>query len=156
MSAAWPSEDLERISAAEELQIAPRRADGTLRRAVTIWVVRVGDQACVRTWYRRGDGWFAHALESGRARISVPGTEADVTVEDVSDERGAPRADVDAAYRSKYQRYGETSVGPMVNDDAAATTLRLTPDQGAGSTAAAAGPAGRTRSVRRAGRSGAG
>ena len=127
---AWPEEDVQRIAAAEELRIAPRRADGTLRRWVTIWVVRVGDGVYVRTWYRRGGGWFAHALESGRARASVPGTQADVTVEDVSGDRDGLRADVDAAYRSKYGRYGETSVGPMVNDEAAATTLRLSPDAG--------------------------
>lgn len=131
MGAAWSPEDLRRISAAEELQIVPRRADGTLRRAVTVWVVRVDDRVYVRTWYRRGGGWFAPALETGRARVSVPGAQADVTVEDVSDDRGALRAHVDAAYRGKYQRYGETSVGPMVTDDAAATTLRLTPDPGA-------------------------
>ena len=135
MGAAWPEEDVQRITAAEELRIAPRRTDGTLRRWVTIWVVCVEDRVYVRTWYRRDDGWFAHALESGRARVSVPGAETDVTVEDVSDGPTELRTDVDAAYRSKYERYGETSVGPMVNDEAAATTLRLTPDPGGRPTA---------------------
>jgi hypothetical protein len=41
---AWTREELDRIGAAEELEIAPRRADGTLRRPVPIWVVRVGEE----------------------------------------------------------------------------------------------------------------
>ncbi len=38
MRAAW-SQELERLSRAEELQIAVRRREGTLRRWVPIWVV---------------------------------------------------------------------------------------------------------------------
>ena len=34
---------MNRIGAAEEMEIAPRRRDGALRKPVTIWVVRVGD-----------------------------------------------------------------------------------------------------------------
>ena len=40
MAAAWSAEELERIGRAEELEIATKRADGTLRRWVPIWVVR--------------------------------------------------------------------------------------------------------------------
>jgi hypothetical protein len=38
------------------------------------------------------------------------------------------RASIDAVYRAKYGRYGETTVERMVADDAAATTLRLVPE----------------------------
>ncbi|MBP8864811.1 MAG: DUF2255 family protein, partial [Anaerolineae bacterium] len=44
----WTEEELERIGAAEELQLASVQRDGTLRRPVTIWVVRVGDALYVR------------------------------------------------------------------------------------------------------------
>jgi len=37
----WTSDELSRIEAAPELEIAPRRRDGTLRKPVPIWVVRV-------------------------------------------------------------------------------------------------------------------
>jgi hypothetical protein len=37
---AWTDEDLRRIGEAEELQIAPVRRTGELRRATPIWVVR--------------------------------------------------------------------------------------------------------------------
>ena len=129
MTTGWSSEELERIGSADELQIATRRADGTLRRWVPIWVVCLEDQVYVRTWYRRETGWFGHALDSGRARIRVPGLEVDVGVEDVGAGKAELRAGVDAAYHAKYGRHGGTSVGGMTTDDAAATTLRLISEQ---------------------------
>ena len=131
MTVAWSPDGLERIGRAEELQIAAERADGTLGREVPIWVVRAGGQVYVRTWYRRDGGWFGHVVESRRARIRVPGLEANVAIEDIGDDEGELRASVDAAYRAKYGRYGETTVERMVTDDAAATTLRLVPQEGA-------------------------
>jgi hypothetical protein len=130
MTVAWSPDELERIGRAEELHIAANRADGTLGREVPIWVVRAGGQVYVRTWYRRDSGWFGHVVGSGRARIRVPGLEADVAIEDVGGDEGELRASVDAAYRAKYGRYGDTTVERMVTDDAAAATLRLIPQQG--------------------------
>jgi hypothetical protein len=119
----WTREQLAQIDAARELEIAVRRADGTLRPWTPIWVVHAGSDVYVRTWYRRDTGWFGHALRSGRARVRVPGLEVDVRVEDVGTGSTALRADVDDAYRAKYGGGGST--GNMVADDAAATTLRL-------------------------------
>ena len=102
MTATWTPEELRRIGAAHELQIASRRADGTLRGWVPIWVVSTGGQVYVRTWYRRDTGWFGHALRSQRARIRVPGLEADVTIVDIGDTSTQVTTDVDAAYRAKY------------------------------------------------------
>jgi hypothetical protein len=129
MIATWPSEELERIGSAKELEIAVKRADGTLLRWVRIWVVCVGEQVYVRTWYRRDNGWFGKALDSRRAQIRVPGLEVDVHVEDAGEDKAELRAGVDAAYGVKYGHHGGTSVGGMVTDDAAATTLRLIPDR---------------------------
>jgi hypothetical protein len=131
MAVTWSAEELEQIGAAEELRISASRADGTLRRDVPVWVVRVSGQVYVRTWYRRDNGWFGHAVDSRRARIRVPGLEADIAIEDVGDDKAELRAEVDAAYRAKYGRYGETSVTQMVTDAAASTTLRLIPEHGA-------------------------
>jgi hypothetical protein len=129
MTAAWSPEDRERVGRAEELEIAARGGDGTLRRWLPIWVVCAGEQVYVRTWHRRDSGWFGQALDSRRARIRVPGLEVDVAVEDVGEDQGDLRADVDAAYRAKYGRYGGVSVDRMVTDEAAASTLRLIPEQ---------------------------
>ena len=129
MTAAWSPEQLKRIDGSGELQIASRRADGTVRPFVPIWVVSAGGQVYVRTWYRRTTGWFGHVLETGRARVRVPGLEADVVVEDVGAGPVELRTSVDQAYRAKYGGYGSGSVGQMVADPAAAATLRLTPEQ---------------------------
>jgi hypothetical protein len=40
---AWTADELDRLGGADELQLASVRDDGTLRRPVTIWVVRQGD-----------------------------------------------------------------------------------------------------------------
>ena len=45
----WTNNELNRIGAAEELNIASRRRDGTLRSPVTVWVIRVGDELYVRS-----------------------------------------------------------------------------------------------------------
>jgi hypothetical protein len=124
MTASWSPEDLRRMDSAGELEIAVKRADGSLRRWVPIWVVCAGTRAYVRTWYRRDTGWFGHALRARRARIRVPGLEADVSIEDIGDASRQVTADVDAAYRTKYGRGG---AGSMVTATAAATTLRLDP-----------------------------
>jgi hypothetical protein len=123
-TARWSDEDLRLIDAAEELQIAVRRADGSLRRWVPIWVVCAGTQAYVRTWYRRDTGWFGQALSAQRARIRVPGLEADVTIEDIGDASAQVTADVNDAYRTKYGG----GAGSMVSATAVATTLRLKPE----------------------------
>ena len=128
MTALWSPEQLKRIDESGELQIASRRADGTLRQFVPIWVVSAGGQVYVRTWYRRTTGWYGRVLETGRARVRVPGLEADVTVEDVGEGPGELRSTVDQAYRDKYGRFGSGSAGQMVADPAAATTLRLAPE----------------------------
>jgi len=44
----WTRDELDKIAAAEELQIASVRRDGTLRKPVAIWVVRDGDHIYVR------------------------------------------------------------------------------------------------------------
>jgi hypothetical protein len=126
MTACWTPEELQRIGAAHELQIASRRADGTLGRWVPIWVVSAGGQVYVRTWYRRETGWFGHVLATHRACIRVPGLEAGVAIEDIGQGTPELRAGIDAAYGVKYGRGGGTE--RMVTAEAAAATLRLSPD----------------------------
>ncbi len=91
-----------------------------------IWAVSTGGLVYVRTWYRRETGWFGHVLASRRARIRVPGLEADVEVEDVGEGTPELRAGVSAAYETKYGRGGGTE--RMVSAEAAAATLRLSPE----------------------------
>jgi hypothetical protein len=119
----WPADELTRIGAAEELEIAPRRPDGTLRPAVPIWVVRVGDDLYVRSWRGSGGSWFRAAKRGRSGHVRAGGVDKDVILVDAD----PVVADaVDAAYRDKYARY-PSYVAPMVGDEARATTLRLVP-----------------------------
>ena len=120
----WTAEDLDRIGGAEELKIASRRRDGSLRPYVTIWVVRSGDDLYVRSAYGPGNPWFVRAKASGVGRIRAGGVERDVAFEE-------PAADVhealDAAYHVKYDRHGPRIVGTVVGPKVVETTLRLVP-----------------------------
>jgi hypothetical protein len=126
MTDTWSPQELERIGSAEELLIAVRRPDGTLRNWLPIWVVTVGEQVYVRTWHRRDTGWFGNVLASGRARVQVPGLEDDVSVTDVGEGPAELRAGIDAAYRAKYGPGGSES---MVTPEAAAATLQFIPER---------------------------
>jgi hypothetical protein len=120
----WTSDELSRIETAEELQVAPRRRDGTLRTPVPIWVVRVGEDVYVRAAYGPGTGWHRVARASREGRIRAGGVEKDVTMEDAD---GAVNDQVDAAYRAKYRRYPGSIVDGITNAQARSSTLRLAP-----------------------------
>jgi hypothetical protein len=122
---AWTDEELRRIGAAQELDIAPVRRNGELRSATPIWVVRAGDDLYVRAAYGANKGWHGVARTSRRARISAAGVSKDVTVEDADQ---AVIDQVDAAYREKYGgRYA--GIVDSINDaEHRSTTLRLAPE----------------------------
>jgi hypothetical protein len=122
--ASWTSEELAKIGNAEELDIASRRPDGTLRPFVTIWLVRTGGDLYVRSVKGRSGAWFQHALAAGDGRIRAGGVERDVAFKEAGPE---VHAAVTAAYREKYDHYGSSIVGTVVSPDAANTTLRLVP-----------------------------
>src|SRR4051794_2940996 len=123
--AAWSNDELTKIGAADELEIAPHRPDGTLRKPVTIWVVRCGDDLYVRSWRGHGGAWFRGAEQTHRGHIRAGGVEKDVTFADVDAADGVNDA-LDAAYRTKYSRYA-SYVPPMVSPQARAATLKLVP-----------------------------
>lgn len=124
MPTAWTADELARIGAAEELELASRLADGSLRPFITIWVARVGDDVYVRSMYGRRNPWFQRAIAAGQGRIRAGGVERDVTFEEpgpVVDE------DLHAAIHAKYDRHGARIVGTVVSPESAQATLRLVP-----------------------------
>lgn len=121
---AWTSDELNKIGKAEELQIASRRRDGTLRNLVTIWVVRVGDELYVRCVNGRAGAWFRGTQTRHEGCISAGGIEKDVTFVEVADSNINDQ--VDSAYRTKYRRYPQY-VEPMLTTEVRGTTLKLVP-----------------------------
>ena len=122
--AGWTADELARIGDAQELELASRREDGTLRRYVTIWAVRAGDQLFVRSAHGRDNPWFRRAVASGTGRIRAGGVERDVRFE-----RPEPEVHtaVDAAYHAKYDHYPKAYVDPVVDAASWSATLRLVP-----------------------------
>ncbi|KRA25551.1 hypothetical protein ASD65_14850 [Microbacterium sp. Root61] len=123
----WTPQDLDRIGRAEELEIASRRPDGTLRPFITIWVVRVGDDVYVRSAHGGTNPWFRRAIASGEGRISAGGIERDVAFEVIDAQDAATHAALDAAYHAKYDRYGAPVVDPVTDALSATATIRLLP-----------------------------
>ncbi len=121
----WTSDEINRIGRAEELQLASLRSDGTLRKPVTIWVVRIGDDLYVRSVYGRGSAWFRGTQVRHEGHIRAVGIDKDVTFV----EEGDPEvnAQIDAAYRAKYRRYAASIVETTVTPEARSTTIRLVP-----------------------------
>ncbi|MDB5074529.1 MAG: hypothetical protein JWO42_708 [Chloroflexi bacterium] len=122
--AAWTSDELNKIGAAEELQIAPLRRDGTLSKPVTIWVVRHGDDLYVRSVNGRNAAWFRKAQERHEGRIWAGGVEKDVTFVDADHDIDDQ---IDAEYRNKYRRYAASIVNSILSPDARSATLKLVP-----------------------------
>src|SRR6266536_4216144 len=117
---AWMSDELDQVGAAEELNLASVRGDGTLRGRVTMWVVRDGDDIYVRSVNGRGSSWFRGAQATHLAHISAGGVERDVGLIE-SDERSD---EIDAAYHAKYGRRYPTIVPSIVTPQARAATLK--------------------------------
>ena len=120
----WTSDELRTIGGADVLEIAPLRPDGTLRKGVTIWVVRVGDDLYVRSWRGPGGAWFRAGQARRAGRIRAAGVEQDVTFVEEADP--SINDQIDAAYQTKYRRYA-SYVPPMISPEARATTLKLVP-----------------------------
>lgn len=122
----WTSEELSKIETAEELKIASLRRDGTLRKPVTIWVVRNGDHLYVRSVNGHNGWWFRGTQTCHRGHIRAGGVAKDVNV--VSVDSADVGEEIDAAYRAKYHRYPASIVNTVLTPGARAATLELMPN----------------------------
>jgi hypothetical protein len=119
----WTTDELDAIGAAEELDLQSLRGDGTLRKLVTMWVVRDGDDVYVRSVNGRGSSWFRGVQDRHEARIRAGGVEKDVELIETNDASDG----VDAAYQSKYGHRYPSIVPSIVAPEARAATLKLVP-----------------------------
>jgi hypothetical protein len=119
---AWTENELVTIGNAEELHIASLRRDRTLTNPTTIWVVRAGDQLFVRSihgatadWYRATQRTHEGGIAAGGMTCAVTFTTADAASVD----------SVDAAYRTKYQRYDAAIVNSTFTAAANSASLEV-------------------------------
>ena len=122
--AVWTSDELNKIGSAEELKIAALRLDGTLRKLVIIWVVRLGDDLYVRSVKGHNGAWFRGVLQRHEGHIQAGGIDREVTFVEEADPSLNDR--IDAAYQTKYRRY-PSSVTAINNPEARAATIKLAP-----------------------------
>jgi hypothetical protein len=122
----WTSEQLTKIGTAEELRLASMRRDGTLRKPVTMWVVRHGDHLYVRSVKGRTGPWFRGAKSRGQGRIRAGGVDRDVSFVFIDPEDEVD-GQIDAAYRDKYRRYAGPILDSVLTPQARAATVELVP-----------------------------
>jgi hypothetical protein len=120
----WTNGELAKIEAADELEIASRRRDGTLSSPRTIWVVRHGDDLYIRSVNGPTSDWFRGTRVRHEGHIHAGGVGKDVTFVDAGHDLDD---DIDAAYRSKYRRYAASIVNSILSPQARATTIKLVP-----------------------------
>ena len=125
----WTTDQLDRIGDAQELRIAGRRRDGSLRKPVIVWMVRVGDDLYTRSVNGSDAAWFCATRVRHEGHISAGGVEVDVDFHDVDGDENAIHDAVDAAYRVKYRQYPSPVVA-ITSPAARATTLKFVPHAG--------------------------
>jgi hypothetical protein len=120
----WTDDELERVGDAEELQLASRRPDGTLRKFITMWVARDGDDLYVRSAYGPDNPWYRRALASGEGRIRAGGVERDTDFEHVAEDSPV-HTNLDEVYREKYRSHGARIVNTVMGEHVHGLTIRL-------------------------------
>jgi hypothetical protein len=122
---AWTNDELNKIEKAEELQIASLRRDGTMRKRVIIWVVRVGDDLYVRSVNGRKSGWFRGVQTRHEGQIQAGGVVKDVSFVEESDP--GINEQIGDAYRTKYRHYAASIVSTTVTPHARSATIKFVP-----------------------------
>ncbi len=120
----WDPQTLKRINDADDLKIAPFRADGKTPGTPTwIWEVAVDGRLFVRAYSGRRSSWYQAALQQQCGQIHAVGQVFGVRFVAVDDE--ALNAKIDQAYREKYasSRYMAHMIGP----NARSATMEIVP-----------------------------
>lgn len=119
----WTPDILDTIVTADDLKIAPFRADGTTYGTPTwIWCVAVDGELYVRPWNGMRSRWYGAAMAQRAGRIVAAGHTYEVGFAPAE----ADMLDaVDQAYRAKYP--GADYLADMIGDGPRAATVRIRP-----------------------------
>ena len=119
---AWP-EELHKITAADDLHIAPLREDGkTYGTPTWIWSVAVEGALYVRAYNGIDSRRYQAAMRQRAGRITAAGLTVEVTFEAVME---AANDRIDDAFRTKYE--GSPYLNAMIGTRARTATVKVIP-----------------------------
>ena len=122
MTSPWPKDELQRIAGADDLHIAPFRADGTYGTPTWIWSVAVDGELYVRAYNGEASRWYQSALRERAGRILGAGLTKQVGFVPVA---GPINDRIDEAYRQKYR--ANQYLSSMIGARARAATVKVIP-----------------------------
>lgn len=115
-------EELNAIDKADDLKIAPFRADGKTTGTPTwIWEVVVDGELYVRAYYGKKSRWYQSAIAQKAGKIIAAGTTYEVTFEPIQDEQINQK--IDSAYRTKYAK--SPYMTHMIGNTARQATVKI-------------------------------
>jgi len=109
----------------DELTIASRRADGSLRPGRIIWAVEHDGALYVRSVNGPDAAWYRGTRTRREGQVTADGHASDVTFVDAADD--ALNDAIDRAYRAKYRRYAADILDHITSSQARSTTIRVVP-----------------------------
>jgi len=121
----WTADELNTIGNSEELEISPRKRDGSLRKPLPVWVIRVGDGLYIRSMNGLTGAWYRGVQESHLGHIKSGGIDCDVTFIEEPDTAINDR--IDSEYLQKYGRYGASLIRKMTDSGPRSATIKLLP-----------------------------
>ncbi len=125
----WDAKDLGTIDTADEVELATRRSDGTLRSTRIVWIVRHDHAVYVRSVNGGTAAWYRGVQTRHEGELTAGGLQRRVVLVEAGEHAGDGGGlddGLDAAYRDKYGR-ASSAVARITADIARATTLRVDP-----------------------------
>ena len=117
----WTTETLNRINEADDLHIAPFRANGIAGTPTLIWEVVVDNRLFVRAYNGQKSSWYQSAIANKAGIIQAAGQDFDVTFQPIDD---APLlSKIDDAYKAKYAP--SPYVAPMIAEQSRQATVEI-------------------------------
>lgn len=121
--AEWTKDELKKISATDDLHIAPFREDGVTYGTLTwIWSVVIKEALYVRAYSGQKSRWYQAAVDQKAGRITAAGMTREVFFEQA--DAGLNNL-IDDAYRKKYS--DSPYLGSMISNRARATSIKIIP-----------------------------
>ncbi|MBR1375197.1 MAG: DUF2255 family protein [Cardiobacteriaceae bacterium] len=118
---AWNTETLTAIDKADDLKIAPERANGKTGTPTWIWEVVVDGRLFVRPYNGKNSSWYKSAMEFKKGIIVAAGKTHQVEFQQIEDADLIKR--VSDAYREKYK--SSSYMNYMIQDKIAAQTVEI-------------------------------